>query len=244
MPRPQKTIRKCIQCGETFLAHQSEIRRGGAKFCSSKCWYSYSKSNHIIKPPKKRIKKVCKQCGKEYEVLMCYHKRGNNHTCSKECRDKYLSGNRNPNFRDSKRAVKCIICGKEFTTGAHRLRTGRGKTCSMGCRVKYYLSLPKKFKETSIEIKTEKELQRRGLPYEKQVPIKIASTIVDFLLPNKTIIYCDGDYWHNLPDAKIRGKRQVAQLTKGGYKVFRFWEHEIKADISACIDKVYPPSSR
>ena len=55
-----------------------------------------------------------------------------------------------------------------------------------------------KRKDTSIELKMERELKRNNIYYQKQVPLcKIA--IVDFYLSEqKIVIECDGDYWHNL----------------------------------------------
>jgi len=70
----------------------------------------------------------------------------------------------------------------------------------------------------------------------EQVPIKEAKTIVDFLLPNKIIIYCDGDYWHNLPHIKERDFNRNYWLNFLGYTVFRFTETEIKKSASQCVD--------
>ena len=93
-------------------------------------------------------------------------------------------------------------------------------------------------KETSIERKVEDELQQRNINYQKQFPLCKIS-IVDFYLPeSKTVIYCDGDYWHNLPGCKEKDERQTKVLTSNGYKVFRFWEHEINKSVSECLDRV------
>lgn len=104
----------------------------------------------------------------------------------------------------------------------------------------------RKFKETSIEIKVETELKRRGIVYEKQVPLcKIA--IVDFYLPGyRMVIQCDGCYWHNCPTCKrsdIKGatekdKRQDLVLTFNGFNVYRFWEHEINKSVEECINRI------
>lgn len=102
------------------------------------------------------------------------------------------------------------------------------------------------FKDTSIELKVEAELQKRGIIYQKQVPLcKIA--IVDFYLPEyRIIIQCDGCYYHNCPihhpNAYIgiheRSTRQDSVLTFNGFNVFRFWEHEINKSVEECIDKI------
>jgi very-short-patch-repair endonuclease len=105
----------------------------------------------------------------------------------------------------------------------------------------------KKFKDTSIEIKIENELQLRNISYKKQVPLcKIAR--VDFFLPNYNIvIQCDGCHWHNCPihlnPVPLKGKNerdkyQDSVLISNGYKVYRFWEHEINESVEKCINSL------
>ena len=78
-----------------------------------------------------------------------------------------------------------------------------------------------------------------------------------FIKPN-ICIFCDGDYWHANPikypiGIKIRfgekvlnseqiwekDKKVTESLIKSGYKVFRFWEKDIKKDVGKCIDKIF-----
>mgnify|MGYP001574176391 CR=1 FL=1 len=103
------------------------------------------------------------------------------------------------------------------------------------------------FKNTSIEIKIETELQRRNINYQKQVPLcKIA--IVDFYLPEyRIVIQCDGCFYHNCPEhypdyhtgRKEKDEQQDKVLTFNGFNVFRFWEHEINKDTKECINKLF-----
>lgn len=103
----------------------------------------------------------------------------------------------------------------------------------------------KKFKNTSIELKIENELKERGIVYIPQVSLcNIA--IVDFLLPDlNTVIQCDGCYWHGCPlhfpnnnKRKERDNFQDKILSLSGYKVYRFWGHEINKSVKECIDKI------
>lgn len=103
----------------------------------------------------------------------------------------------------------------------------------------------RKFKETSIELKIESELQKRGINYQKQVPLcKIA--IVDFYLPEyRIVIQCDGCYWHGCPihnpswtERKQRDKNQDSVLTFNGFNVYRFWQHEIDESAENCIRSI------
>ena len=93
-------------------------------------------------------------------------------------------------------------------------------------------------KKTKIERKIEKELKKINLIYESQVPIcKVG--VVDFFLPDYDIIIeCDGDYWHNRPKEKQRDVDKDLVWMFNGYKIFRFWEHEINESPKKCINKV------
>jgi DNA mismatch endonuclease (patch repair protein) len=101
-------------------------------------------------------------------------------------------------------------------------------------------------KNTSIEIKIENELIKRGINYQKQVPLcKIAR--VDFYLPEfRIVIQADGCYWHGCPvhcqnkgiKCKEKDDRQDGVLTFNGFNVYRFWEHDINKSASDCIDSL------
>lgn len=92
--------------------------------------------------------------------------------------------------------------------------------------------------ETSIEIAMQKELTHRGLKFDKHVSVCGVSQ-PDIVFPSKRIaIFCDGDYWHNLPRYKVRDKRINKTLRRNGWDVYRFWEHEINSDIKGCVDKI------
>lgn len=102
------------------------------------------------------------------------------------------------------------------------------------------------FKDTKIELRVEKELQKRNINYEKQVPIcRVA--LVDFYLPEfKTIIQCDGCYWHGCPihhpnkslKQKNKDINQDFVLFSSNFKIYRFWEHEINESVERCLDKI------
>ena len=95
--------------------------------------------------------------------------------------------------------------------------------------------MPKKeYKQT----KEHNELKKVNLNYQKQVAIcKIG--VVDFFLPKfNIIIECDGKYWHNKKDHKQRDATKNLIWSFNHYKVFRFWEHEIKESPRKCINKV------
>jgi len=104
----------------------------------------------------------------------------------------------------------------------------------------------RKFKDTGIEIKIEEELLKRKIEFNKQVPLcKVA--LVDFYLPkNQIVIQCDGCYFHSCEkhyptehkDAPARDRGQDAVLESNGFKVYRFWEHEINESAEECINRI------
>ena len=101
-----------------------------------------------------------------------------------------------------------------------------------------------KFKDTSIELKVEAELQKKQIKYKKQKSLNNVG-IVDFYLPKyKIVIECDGCYWHNCPthgkgevkNCSKKDRRKDSVLITNGYKIYRFWEHEINKSPERCIN--------
>ncbi len=102
-----------------------------------------------------------------------------------------------------------------------------------------------------------KKLWGLGLRYRKHV--KKLPGKPDFVF-NKynVVIFIDGDFWHGynwkkkkdiikknrdywIPKIEKniqRDKEQTELLIKMGYKVLRFWEHDVKMDFDACIQKI------
>ena len=71
--------------------------------------------------------------------------------------------------------------------------------------------------------------------------------MVDFYLPGqKIVIQADGCYWHGCPvhypkshiERVKRDKKQDLILNTNGYKVYRFWEHEINESVEKCINSI------
>ena len=79
----------------------------------------------------------------------------------------------------------------------------------------------------------------------------------DFIfLKKKITIFVDGCFWHGCPKCghipktnnsywgakldrnKVRDKKNNRILRKEGYKVLRFWEHDIKNDLAKCITRL------
>lgn len=84
---------------------------------------------------------------------------------------------------------------------------------------------PTKF--TSIELKIKSFLDELHIPYKTHKAV-MGVTQPDFFIEPNICIYCDGDYWHNLPSYIERDKKINEVLKFGGFKVIRIWEHDIK----------------
>ncbi len=112
-------------------------------------------------------------------------------------------------------------------------------------------------KNTRPEMRLRKALWHAGLRYRtnrKDVPGKPDIVIQKWMIA----IFVDGEFWHGYEWEKKREKiksnrafwipkiernmqrdREVnVELKKMGYEVFRFWEHEVKKEIGACIKQV------
>ena len=93
------------------------------------------------------------------------------------------------------------------------------------------------FKNSSIEIKMQKELDKRNIVYEKHKPL-IGKFAVDLFIQPNIVIECDGSYWHNRQDMKEKDAMRNIELKEKGYKVYRFWDHEINESPEKCINKI------
>ncbi|MGM0621250.1 MAG: very short patch repair endonuclease [Bacteroidota bacterium] len=111
-----------------------------------------------------------------------------------------------------------------------------------------------KSKETKPELKLRKTLWSLGIRYRKNVK-SLPGTPDIVISKYKLIIFIDGEFWHgfNWDEKKNRIKSnrdfwipkiernmqrdQVNNeiLINNGWKVFRFWEQQIKKEFGACV---------
>ncbi|MDB2606912.1 very short patch repair endonuclease [Zobellia sp.] len=114
-----------------------------------------------------------------------------------------------------------------------------------------------KGKNTKPELAFRKALYAKG--YRYRIDYKKLIGKPDIALKKyKTVIFIDGEYWHGYnweerkPKVKTNREFWIAkierniqrdqevneELERKGYKVFRFWEPEIKKDLDRCIGEV------
>ncbi len=111
---------------------------------------------------------------------------------------------------------------------------------------------------TSIEKILEDKLALKKINYcRPEHLIEPVEGSPDFVIPKYRIaIFCDGDFWHGYNvassktnsnsefwEAKIKRNQQRDKevndiLDKKGWKIFRFWEHEIRQDGDLCTQKI------
>lgn len=118
-------------------------------------------------------------------------------------------------------------------------------------RIKKINEPTKKFSNTSIEQKIAKVLTERkykkGIDFYQNYGLdKICN--VDFYFPKyKVVIECDGCRYHACKkcgytkyyqEAIQKDKTKTKKLKDSGYKVYRFWEHEINESAEKCVNKV------
>jgi very-short-patch-repair endonuclease len=82
-----------------------------------------------------------------------------------------------------------------------------------------------------------RELPLEGTHFRRQAPI--GPYIVDFFCPAKRlIIELDGGHHNKDEEAQCDRERQ-AWLEQEGYRVIRFWNSEISAELNAVLERIY-----
>lgn len=106
-------------------------------------------------------------------------------------------------------------------------------------------------KDSSIELKLQEELKKRGIKFETHKNIENIAQPDIFIEPN-ICIFADGCYWHgcelcydkNKMSNWILAKKErdliiTSRLKQKNYVVLRFWEHEINNNLENCIRKIF-----
>lgn len=95
-----------------------------------------------------------------------------------------------------------------------------------------------------------------GIGYRYRVKTQLPGK-PDIVFPQKRVaVFVDGCFWHKCskhfvkPKTRTefwmdkinknceRDKRVTKELKQSGWKVLRFWEHEIKENLPACVERV------
>lgn len=112
-------------------------------------------------------------------------------------------------------------------------------------------------KETKPEIKLRKVLWNLGIRYRKNVK-KLSGTPDIVISKYKLIVFVDGEFWHghnwDEKKKKIKSNRDFwipkiernmqrdrfnnQVLAENGWKVFRFWDSQIKKEFGICLFQI------
>lgn len=111
-------------------------------------------------------------------------------------------------------------------------------------------------KDTTIELLLRKKLWENSLRY------RIHYNIIgkpDVAFPRQRVaIFCDSDFWHGfrwerqknsiksnrsfwIPKIErnmARDKIVNKKLAEEGWRVLRFWEHELRKDVDSCVNRI------
>jgi len=178
----------------------------------------------------------CRICGSHFVVENHRLKKQKEAFCSAGCAHKAKAektGIDHPLWTRVERS--CKWCGSKFHAKPAKVNAGEANFCSRQC-VGAYSSSIQDGRRSSIEILVEKELQRLGVQFIAQK--KMGHFLCDFYIPKtKTVIECDGDYWHAMPEVKARDARKDSWLAAHKQNIVRLTESEINADVSAAVKR-------
>ena len=191
----------CITCNTQY-----NNRNKNSRFCSRKCYWDFRNKNPNIQIQsnqlaKCKINKICNHCSRPYKVWN--YRNDSTSFCSIKC------------HKEHRHILnKCPTCKTEFTSPKH---VGK-KYCSLECANKGIGKRKSKF-----AIATGLELSKLNIIHNTEHPIKTQTHryTVDFIIDNKYIIECYGDYWHCNP-LKYHGEYFHKQIRKSAYDIWEF----------------------
>ncbi|MBS3105139.1 very short patch repair endonuclease [Candidatus Woesearchaeota archaeon] len=110
-------------------------------------------------------------------------------------------------------------------------------------------------KNTSLEVEFRKLLWKNGLGHYR-IHYNLPGKPDIVYVSKKIVVFLDGDFWHGynwkklgkVPPRKYwqkkiqknidRAKKYNKLLRKDGWKVLRFWEHDVKKNSNSCIKHI------
>jgi len=241
MPSPKH---KCAQsdCDKMIAAKSTHCRNHVPrtlewinKQASSQTGRTLSQATRqkISKAHAGKVETICQWCGNAFLIKPCRLEDGHGKYCSNKCNYAARAGENSRYWNGGKTQLTCAQCGIVFD-GYECSHKGKLIFCSFSCKGIYQKSR-QTTTNTNIEQVMRKSLTEARFTFQEQVALHNTS-VADFFLPQDNIaIFCDGDYWHSLPERQKRDKRQTGVLQAHGVKVLRFWERDILSNIGHCL---------
>jgi len=231
----------CIQCNKTFHAEPANKR----KFCSQECYWQWRRDNH--KGGRKGIPLT-----KEHKLKISIFMKGNKYSQGRVPWNEGLTKEDPRVMKYTKhlsgRTISDLTKAKLRNINLGRPSAFKGKRHTDATKEKLRkLRLKQVFpsKRTTIEVRLQEILLEAGIPFLVQVPIMGLQPDI-ILVDAKVAIFCDGCYWHACPIhepitlrdfSSAIGRKRIQRVTSdkmhnklllnNGWRVVRFWEHEI-----------------
>ncbi|RJF74618.1 very short patch repair endonuclease [Deinococcus cavernae] len=108
---------------------------------------------------------------------------------------------------------------------------------------------------TKPELLLRRELWKQGLRYRLHQRTPVGRP--DIVFPSKKVaIFIDGCFWHGCPDHYVRPRsknefwaakllqnyerdhRQTVELERLGWRILRFWEHEVHTEVEVLAERI------
>ena len=113
-------------------------------------------------------------------------------------------------------------------------------------------------RDTSPEKRLRSQLHRLGLRFRKNAsPEPALRCKADIVFPRlRLCVFIDGCFWHGCPihfqcpkthaswwrekiqDNVLRDRRKNVALQHRGWRVLRFWEHDVMANLDKCVRRI------
>lgn len=217
-----RITRACLNCGKEFTRKKYRQKQIKLLFCSVPCANLYLfKGKSFSKKHRQRISKALTGKPKSREHI-----------------DKYLKGDNNPSKRPEVREKISDSVKKYFE---NHEGTFKGKRHSPEARAKQRQARLKRVfphRDTQIEVLLQNELKQRGFIFRTHLPIEDICQ-PDIVFPDeKVVVEADGNYWHSLPKAIIKDRKNGRVLRERGWKVLRLSETQIKNNVKDCVDRI------
>ncbi len=227
--------KECAVCHRSYCIPPSRLAT--SKYCSNACQIVARKGRrpHNI-GNRGGENRACQICGQTYYASPARIKHDSKY-CSRTCfaeSKRRLTGPEHPLYR--KQDVACFNCGKAIKRIPALLALYQHPFCSRRCVGIY--SKAHQPNPSMIESIVADELSRRNIPFIPQFRYELG--VADFFVSPNIIIECDGDYWHRLDSVRERDARKDEYFSEHGFKLFRFREREIRADVIACVARLTP----
>lgn len=238
---------KCDKCGKDVVIRYDSAHKYKRHFCSE-CKKKFLSELHTKEINEEAFIEEYLRYRQGYQTLACKFKIGG--IRAKRILEQYgipilkrekikekMIENGSGNW---KKAIikKCLNCDAPF-----KFHKG---VKEFYCCTKCYLSHEEKF--TTIEQKIAQLLDKNKISYERQFCLH--GFYYDFLIPSiKTIIECDGDYWHGNPEKyevlseiqkhhKQRDRLKTHIAKKHDFTLLRFWENQINDEIEGVENEI------